>query len=109
MKFARIAASAALAAESRSRLGDLAAAITHFRAALAAGMLGARPVPVNWHFQADEVGYVLRDSGAKALVGHSDLLAAVPAGKLAIADLQVTTEDEVHEFGRLQRERIRRY
>ena len=29
-----------------------------------------------------------------------DLLAAVPAGKLAIADLQVTTEDEVHELER---------
>jgi indole-3-glycerol phosphate synthase len=29
-----------------------------------------------------------------------DLLAAVPAGKLAIADLSVTTEDEVHELER---------
>lgn len=29
-----------------------------------------------------------------------DLLSAVPAGKLAIADLQVTTEDEVHELER---------
>ena len=29
-----------------------------------------------------------------------DLLAAVPAGKLAIADLAVTTEDEVHELER---------
>jgi len=29
-----------------------------------------------------------------------DLLAAVPAGKLAIADLHVTTEDEVHELER---------
>jgi len=29
-----------------------------------------------------------------------DLLAAVPAGKLAIADLEVTTEDEVHELER---------
>jgi indole-3-glycerol phosphate synthase len=29
-----------------------------------------------------------------------DLLAEVPAGKLAIADLEVTTEDEVHELER---------
>jgi indole-3-glycerol phosphate synthase len=29
-----------------------------------------------------------------------DLLAEVPAGKLAIADLRVTTEDEVHELER---------
>ena len=29
-----------------------------------------------------------------------DMLAAVPAGKLAVADLEVTTEDEVHELER---------
>ena len=29
-----------------------------------------------------------------------ELLAEVPAGKLAIADLAVTTEDEVHELER---------
>jgi long-chain acyl-CoA synthetase len=39
--------------------------------------LGAFAVPVNWHFKADEVGYVLRDSGAKVLVAHADLLRAV--------------------------------
>jgi len=46
-------------------------------ASLAAGMLGARPVPINWHFQADEVGYVLRNCEARVLVGHGDLLAGV--------------------------------
>jgi indole-3-glycerol phosphate synthase len=29
-----------------------------------------------------------------------ELLAAVPAGKLAIADLTITTEEEVHELER---------
>lgn len=41
------------------------------------------------------------EAGAEsALEWVLDLLAAVPAGKLAIADLQVTTEDEVHELER---------
>jgi long-chain acyl-CoA synthetase len=39
--------------------------------------LGAFAVPVNWHFKADEVGYILRDSGAKVLVAHADLFRAV--------------------------------
>lgn len=40
--------------------------------------------PVNWHFMAEEVRYLLEDSGARALIVHADLLpavqAAVPAG-----------------------------
>ena len=35
---------------------------------------GGLPVPINWHLKADELGYILQDSGAKALVIHSDLL-----------------------------------
>ena len=45
-----------------------------FEASLAASSIGAQTVPVNWHFYADEAGYILRDCGAKALVVHSDLL-----------------------------------
>ncbi|MET4699878.1 long-chain acyl-CoA synthetase [Constrictibacter sp. MBR-5] len=44
-----------------------------FETTLAAGLLGAYPVPVNWHFSAEEVAYVLRDSMAKVLVIHADL------------------------------------
>jgi len=41
------------------------------------------------------------EAGDRSPLEHVlDLLAAVPAGKLAIADLQVTTEDEVHELER---------
>src|SRR5205085_8878075 len=36
--------------------------------------LGAFAVPINWHFKPDEIGYVLRDSGAKVLIAHADLL-----------------------------------
>jgi len=49
-----------------------------------ATMAGAFGVPVNWHFKGDEVGYILRDSNARALVIHADLLpqvkGAVPVG-----------------------------
>lgn len=43
----------------------------------AAAMIGAYPVPVNWHFTAEEAGYIVRDCGAKAIVVHTDLLPAV--------------------------------
>jgi len=50
-----------------------------FEASLAAGRLGAYATPVNWHFTADEAGYILRDSRARALVAHSDLFPAIEA------------------------------
>jgi len=51
-----------------------------FEANMAAGQLGAYAVPINWHFTADEAGYILADCRAKALVIHADLLAQVAAG-----------------------------
>ncbi len=48
-----------------------------FEASLAAGLLGAYPVPVNWHYTGEEAGYVVADCGAKVLVIHADLLAGV--------------------------------
>lgn len=44
------------------------------QASLAAGMLGASPVPINWHSTPEEIAYILDDSGAKVLVAHADLL-----------------------------------
>jgi long-chain acyl-CoA synthetase len=58
--------------------------IAFLEASLAAAVLGANPVPVNWHWKGDEVGYLLRDCEARALVVHADLWAgvadAVPEG-----------------------------
>ncbi len=51
-----------------------------FEATLAAGRLGAYATPINWHFTAAEASYILRDSGAKALVAHADLYQRVAAG-----------------------------
>jgi long-chain acyl-CoA synthetase len=47
---------------------------------LAARWLGARWCMINWHFKADEVRHILADSGARVLVVHADLLAAIRAG-----------------------------
>ena len=49
----------------------------YLEATLGAGALGAFAVPVNWHSAADEVTYVLGNSGAKVLVVHADLLPPV--------------------------------
>ena len=53
-------------------------------------LLGAYHCPINWHFKADEAGYLLRDSGAKVLVSRPDLLeqigGAVPAGIEVVSD-----------------------
>jgi len=53
--------------------------IAYFEATVAAAALGAFATPINWHGSGDEVGYVVRDSAAKALVIHADLLARVAA------------------------------
>ena len=51
-----------------------------FEASMAANMLGARPVPINWHFREEEGGYILRDCAARVLVVHADLLPQIAAG-----------------------------
>jgi long-chain acyl-CoA synthetase len=45
--------------------------------AYAAQTLGAYAVPINWHFKAEEVAYILADCAASVLIGHADLLAAI--------------------------------
>jgi long-chain acyl-CoA synthetase len=46
-------------------------------ASIATAPLGAGAVPINWHWRGEEIAHVLRDSKAKALVVHSDLLGAI--------------------------------
>lgn len=75
--------------------------IPFVEASLAASILGAASVPVNWHGRSDEVGYVLRDSGTKALVVHADLLAgirdAVPDG--VVVRVVPTPDDVATTYG----------
>lgn len=51
--------------------------------------VGGLPVPINWHLKADELGYILQDSGAKVLIIHADLLRelhrSIPAGVHVLA------------------------
>jgi long-chain acyl-CoA synthetase len=51
-----------------------------FEASSAAAMLGSPVVPINWHLKAEEVAYILADSGAQALVCHADLLPQIKDG-----------------------------
>jgi long-chain acyl-CoA synthetase len=53
--------------------------IAFVEAALAAQTLGAYAVPINWHFKAEEVAFILADCGASVLIGHADLLAPIAA------------------------------
>ena len=46
----------------------------------AAIRLGAYAVPVNWHFKAEEVAYILADCGARVLVVHADLWPQIADG-----------------------------
>jgi long-chain acyl-CoA synthetase len=67
-----------------------------FEAAMGAGMVGAYAVPVNWHFTAEEAGYIIADCGAKAVVVHADLLPEVAAGILdGVAVFVVPTPPEI--------------
>jgi long-chain acyl-CoA synthetase len=67
-------------------------------ASLAAVRLGAYAVPINWHFKAEEVAYVLSDCSAKVLVAHADLLAGV-AGAIpdGVKVLVVATPAEIRD------------
>ena len=70
--------------------------IAFLETSLAAMMLGAYAVPINWHFKAEEVAYILNDSGAKALIGHADLLAPIGANvPAALPTLWLATPPEV--------------
>jgi len=62
--------------------------IEFLEASIATVPLGAGAVPINWHWRGEEIAYVLRDSGAKALIVHADLwptiAASVPEGVVLI-------------------------
>lgn len=67
-----------------------------FEATLAAGLVGAYATPLNWHFTAEEAGYILADAGARALVVHADLWPQIAAGvPQGIAVFAVPTPPEI--------------
>jgi long-chain acyl-CoA synthetase len=67
-----------------------------FEVSAAAAALGSPVVPINWHLKAEEVAYILADSGAKILVCHADLLPQIKDGLPAdVRLLVVTTPPEI--------------
>src|SRR5262245_45212211 len=65
--------------------GDVVAIMLRNETAFLEAMLIARQAgcyscPINWHYKADEAGYILRDCGAKALFVHADLLHQIDGG-----------------------------
>ncbi len=67
------------------REGDVVALMLHntsafLEAILACRLLGAYHCPINWHYKADEAGFILRDSGARLLVAEAELLAQIEGG-----------------------------
>lgn len=67
------------------REGEVLALMLHngpelLEAMLAARRLGAYWCPINWHYKADEVGHILRDSGARVLLVEPALWHAIAAG-----------------------------
>src|SRR6478736_4035956 len=70
--------------------------IAFIESAYAAMRLGAYGVPINWHFKAEEINYILKDSGTPVLIGHADMLHqlrdAIPAG---VTVLSVPTPPEI--------------
>lgn len=54
-------------------------------------LIGANPVPVNWHWKAEELGYLLSNSASKAAFVHSDFVAEVEETGISIPLLVVNT------------------
>ncbi|WP_304163991.1 acyl-CoA synthetase [Phenylobacterium aquaticum] len=83
------------------KAGDLIAIylrndLPFIEATFAAGLLGAYPTPVNWHYAEAEARYLFENSGARAIIIHADLIegvrAALPPG---VPVLVVATPPEI--------------
>ncbi|HEY1915508.1 MAG TPA: AMP-binding protein [Streptosporangiaceae bacterium] len=64
------------------RPGDSAAlvlrnSVEFLELTLGIGRAGISPVPVNWHWRGEELGYLLRDSGSKVVFAHSSFVPLV--------------------------------
>src|ERR1700685_3103821 len=67
----------------------------------ACGVIGAVPVPVNWHWRGDELRHVLTHSGSRAVFAHSPF---VPEVELVLPDgvplIEVPVrEEQAREYG----------
>src|ERR1700678_3994679 len=68
--------------------------IAFVEASIGIGMLGAIPVPVNWHWQGAELAYLLDDSDSKVIFAHTSLISTAEAVAGDRALIEVTQESE---------------
>ena len=62
----------------------------------AAGLIGAYPVPINWHFKRSEIEYIIDNSDAEVIVVHADLTSNLPSSNLQkLKPLVVPTPPEL--------------
>jgi long-chain acyl-CoA synthetase len=72
--------------------------VAFLEAVNAAAFIGAYAVPINWHFTAEEVRYLLADARATHVVGHADLLRQLgPDLGGQVTSLCVPTPDVVRD------------
>ncbi|MCZ8381283.1 AMP-binding protein [Mycobacterium sp. CPCC 205372] len=54
---------------------------------------GASPVPVNWHWKSDEIGYLLDNSGSAVVFAHADYVCAVEqAAPIGVDVIEIGTD-----------------
>jgi long-chain acyl-CoA synthetase len=58
----------------------------YLEAMFGARLLGAYACPINWHYRAEEAGWILRDSGAKVLVTSPGLRQQIGSPEVATVD-----------------------
>jgi long-chain acyl-CoA synthetase len=68
--------------------------IAFIEASIGIGMLGAIPVPVNWHWQGAELAYLLDDSDSKVILADNSLISTAEAVAGNRALIEVTQESE---------------
>jgi long-chain acyl-CoA synthetase len=66
--------------------------IAFIEASIGIGMLGAIPVPVNWHWQGAELAYLLDDSDSKVIFADTSLISTAEAVAGDRALIEVTQE-----------------
>ena len=54
-------------------------------------LTGANPVPVNWHWKSEELGYLLSNSASTAAFVHADFVAAVEQTGTSVPLIVVST------------------
>jgi long-chain acyl-CoA synthetase len=68
-----------------------------FETAAASCRAEARFLPVNWHLKADELAWILADSGAQVLVAHDSLRGYVDAALLSAPDCRALIVGDDYE------------